>query len=657
MISLCMIIKNEEHNLPRCLSSAKDCVDEIIVVDTGSDDNSVEIAKQFGAKVFFYQWDDDFAAARNFSISKATGDWVIYLDADEELEPDCASRFRALAENPEVEGYYFHINNLCDNDDALRHINVRMFRNKPQYRFDGQLHEQILNAIQDSNPGHQSPVVDSGITILHYGYLYSEFLAKNKAQRNYRINKRLVDQWPDNPFYLYTLGCSCINLGNLTEATDYFRKALKYIDFRATYAPSVFISLISCLIRTGELDEAMEQIHRCQQQFPDYVDIYFVEGELAARLGLVEKARVCFEKCLSLGEQVQGKFTTKTGVGSFRPMFELAQLYQAQGDLEKAIHYQLQGIKYKDDISQYVTLARLLKTYLKDDVRLLSILRELCQQKDKVKECLTLGQILYDIGAYDLAIRLLDEAPAGPGEIAYLKAQCLLKINGYREAIETLKQIKPGSQLYQNSLPSLVLAHWLATPPLDAAGLLRSGNRQHGEAYETFLCINEHLFKRHPETKIDANSKAFKKLVDQLISLNQAELLVQILTLGGLATPYSKVWYLTQPPMNPTKLELAAKLALLELKQGSRQPDYPYVLGWYFYDHNELASAQQMLLQAIKLNPADRYKKLLKETYRKQCLNMVKTALQHYPDNPKFNRWLIDIQKDRIQYAGLKGVH
>ncbi|ABO49918.1 glycosyl transferase, family 2 [Desulforamulus reducens MI-1] len=357
MITLCMIVKNEEHNLARCLNSVKDSVDEMIIVDTGSKDTTVDIAKQFDAKVYSYHWDDDFAAARNFSISKAIGDWILYLDADEELETNCCQRLKALANKPGIDGYFFQINNLSDSNDTIRHINVRMFKNKPEHRFEGRLHEQIMNSIT-SNGGL---VVNSRINIFHYGYLSSEFIAKNKARRNYRINKRLVEEYPNQPFYLYNLAGAYINLDDLEGAAANYRKALEMVDLKALYAPNIFLSYISCLIKLGQLAEAVKYIEESKIYYPDYVDIHFLEGQLFSRLGHTERARLCFEKCLSLGEQTKGKYTSRTGVGSFLPLFELAQIYKTYGDIKKAIYYQTQGLKLKNNnIKDFITLAHLL---------------------------------------------------------------------------------------------------------------------------------------------------------------------------------------------------------------------------------------------------------------------------------------------------------
>ena len=108
-LSLCMIVKNEENTLSRCLESVKDIVDEIIIVDTGSTDNTVEIAKSYGAKVFFYKWDNSFANARNYSLSKASKDWILIMDADDELVKEDKDKVALLINNKEnkLNAYFF----------------------------------------------------------------------------------------------------------------------------------------------------------------------------------------------------------------------------------------------------------------------------------------------------------------------------------------------------------------------------------------------------------------------------------------------------------------------------------------------------------------------------------------------------------------------
>ena len=100
MLSICMIVRDEETTLPRCLKSVQDVADEVIVVDTGSKDNTVSIARDFGAKVYHFEWRDDFAAARNESLKYASGDWIFQIDADEELLPGSISHLRKAMLNP-----------------------------------------------------------------------------------------------------------------------------------------------------------------------------------------------------------------------------------------------------------------------------------------------------------------------------------------------------------------------------------------------------------------------------------------------------------------------------------------------------------------------------------------------------------------------------
>lgn len=347
MISLCMIVKNEERMLGRCLDSAKDCVDEIIIVDTGSEDNTIDIAQQFGAKIIHYAWNDDFAAARNYGLEQAKGSWILYLDADEELEPGCCQRLKALTNNTNVDGYYFQINNLTDTGETLRHINVRMFRNHPRYRFTGKLHEQILDAILDNNQ-KTAPVVNSGINIFHYGYLTAEFNAKNKAERNYRINKLMVEEEPENPYYLYTFGNSCLSKNDVEGAAAVYSKALEHLNPRANYTPSLFSAYISCLIKLGQHGQAQTYAEKCRKLYPDYVDIYYLEGTLYRNLDDIDKAQRCFEKCISLGEQRTGKYTTRTGVGSFMPMYQLAQIYNQRGDYTTSVIFEVNAQLIRD---------------------------------------------------------------------------------------------------------------------------------------------------------------------------------------------------------------------------------------------------------------------------------------------------------------------
>ena len=182
LISFCSIVKNESENIARCLESVKPYVDELIVVDTGSEDNTVEIALQYGAKVFYFQWCDDFSVAKNFAISQAKGDWIIFLDADEELitKIDNSSFKNILSQSDTL------VFNICRKDiDAFQLIPVklqRIFRNLDTIQYVGAYHEQLNYNCQNIS-SDQIQDFDS-LEILHYGYSQKSLETKAKLRIN-----------------------------------------------------------------------------------------------------------------------------------------------------------------------------------------------------------------------------------------------------------------------------------------------------------------------------------------------------------------------------------------------------------------------------------------------------------------------------------------
>jgi glycosyltransferase involved in cell wall biosynthesis len=129
-ITLSMIVKDEEKYLRECLESVKDIVGEIVIVDTGSTDNTIKIAEEFGAKVYQFKWINDFSSARNFALSKSSGNWILYLDADERLSKKSVSELGKLTEQDELTGYKCIVKSLDDNNERPHFMKyVRLFRN------------------------------------------------------------------------------------------------------------------------------------------------------------------------------------------------------------------------------------------------------------------------------------------------------------------------------------------------------------------------------------------------------------------------------------------------------------------------------------------------------------------------------------------------
>ncbi len=213
-VSLCMIVRNEERFLAECLASARDAVDEINVVDTGSTDRTVEIARSFGANVIFREWRNDFAWARNESLEMATRRWTIVLDADEELTPESAVLLRALAETPAaLTGVYVKIQNHVDDvsgvASTMTHMLPRVFPSTPRIRYRSVIHENIFVDGERHIVGVTSPIV-----IRHKGYAAEVMTSRDKGARNQPLLERAMREAADDAFSWFNFGVAAVAAGD-----------------------------------------------------------------------------------------------------------------------------------------------------------------------------------------------------------------------------------------------------------------------------------------------------------------------------------------------------------------------------------------------------------------------------------------------------------
>ena len=205
-LSLCMIVRDEEEMLPKCLAAAAPAVDEIIIVDTGSKDRTIEIADEYGARVIEKEWTGSFSDARNVSFEAATSDWIIYLDADEVLVDEDARRLKALTGRVWREAFYLVLTSYTgelDDADAVTNSVLRVFRNRPHYRFEGRLHEQIAHGLPTYAAGR---IEQSSVRVDHYGYLGAVRDAKEKSRRNLELLKAQQAESAPSAFLHFNLG-------------------------------------------------------------------------------------------------------------------------------------------------------------------------------------------------------------------------------------------------------------------------------------------------------------------------------------------------------------------------------------------------------------------------------------------------------------------
>jgi glycosyltransferase involved in cell wall biosynthesis len=226
-ISLCMIVKNEEEALPHCLASAAPYVDEIVVVDTGSTDRTVEIAESFGAQVRHFQWVDDFAAARNESLRHATGEWVLQLDADERLNLlGRPTGLREAAAAPGLDAYVVMIrcHHGAESSRACYGVNhnYRFFRRIPGIQYEKPVHESVDHFLRRG----RAATANAAFVIDHYGYDIDPSDLNRKLERNLAILERAVEKDPHDPFVLYYLANTYEALGRSGDSLDALKRGL-----------------------------------------------------------------------------------------------------------------------------------------------------------------------------------------------------------------------------------------------------------------------------------------------------------------------------------------------------------------------------------------------------------------------------------------------
>jgi tetratricopeptide (TPR) repeat protein len=289
-ICACLIVRNEAKNLDRCLSSLAGKVDQIVVVDTGSTDETVSIAMRHGARVAEFQWCDDFAAARNYALSFATGNWILVIDADEELTPETQAALQRAVIRPQFGGFEIDIVNFMSasrHEEQFRHSPTRLFRNLPGVKFSGRIHEQINpSLVQLGLPWARL----EGATILHYGYRPEEMEEKSKIERTMALLEREVEDNPDNSFQWFNLANVYLVANRPASAVEAAKSSIQTLGPQSGFAISTYCILIQALFATGELDEAIRYADEASQKGLDCLQIAFEKCNCLLAAGRFEEA-------------------------------------------------------------------------------------------------------------------------------------------------------------------------------------------------------------------------------------------------------------------------------------------------------------------------------------------------------------------------------
>jgi GT2 family glycosyltransferase/tetratricopeptide (TPR) repeat protein len=370
-ISLCMIVRDEEHDLGRCLESARGFVDEIVVVDTGSRDATPAVAGRYGARIFHLPWQDDFSQARNESLKQAIGEWVLILDADEELPPETARILKRLASCSDVAGWIFTIisSGRPGRAGRMRHPALRMFQNRDGHFFEGRVHEQVRPSIVRADPG--AVILHAEAAIMHYGYSQGVERRREKTLRNISILKQALAEQPDDPWQHYHLGLSFYALGDLENSRRHYEAARKFLDTAGAPsegqaqhpgypAAAFFRNYAICLSDLGDYEQALRLADEGLAHFPDYPDLYFIKGQLYCDLNLMAQARANFLKCLRF-RQTLPEYVTTEGVTGHLALNNLAEVCAREQNFDEAVSFLEQALRRRPSFALFVFLCSLLQ--------------------------------------------------------------------------------------------------------------------------------------------------------------------------------------------------------------------------------------------------------------------------------------------------------
>jgi len=294
-ITLSMIVKNEEKYLQECLESVKDIVDEIVLVDTGSTDRTLEIAEQYKARVLHFNWINDFSAARNYALENSKGNWILYLDADERLDPSSIDEIKRLTENPYKSAFYCTVKSIDPEygDNSMRYI--RLFANNPEIKFKGKVHEQIQPALVKND----YLLVNSIVLINHIGYDISTEERKAKAERNLALLLKEYES-SKSPYYAFQLGNSYNILEDYENSKKYFLIAAQSSELERSHRAFCYTSLALIAHQNHKISEAEKLIYLSLKVFDKQPYAHYLASKICLRKGDIDKAEEICKNVLNM---------------------------------------------------------------------------------------------------------------------------------------------------------------------------------------------------------------------------------------------------------------------------------------------------------------------------------------------------------------------
>lgn len=383
-ISACMIAKNEEENIAQCIGSYKNIVDEIIVVDTGSTDDTVQIAKSLGAKVYHFKWINDFAAAKNYALNKAKGDWIIFLDADEYFDenksPSIPRLIKKHGKDNEIIACKMINIDAKTGENLADFVQARIFKNTGEIHYVNAIHERLSSKSKSIKAIY---VEENELVIYHTGYSKDRIIAK--SERNLEMLLKEIDKPDVDPSMCHFLSDTYLTLKQYENAIFYAKKFLEHKISMEGLNSKVYQNLISAMTESGyEWEEIYNVIEEAIKAFPDHpmFQLYLARSHHINKR--YEEALGTYKKTITLQENYKGIEINFITGKIYEIEYPIAGIYEYKNEEAKALDYYISALKRKKDY--LLALRGLLRLIKKMDAADVIVLLNELYDKDNQEE-------------------------------------------------------------------------------------------------------------------------------------------------------------------------------------------------------------------------------------------------------------------------------
>lgn len=505
--------------MPFCLEHMKGAVDEIVIVDTGSKDGTLEIAKQAGVKVYQVPWKNDFSAAKNYAIERATGKWILFLDADERISEDDTQRIKPLLDNPMAEGYLFYIYTKMEwAESSSPTQSLRLFRNRKEYRYQNRVSERIPDDAITS-------IKDAGIVILHQPDP-QRFRQIQQLKRN--LLEQEIREQPEDSYLRYVYGIELLNERKYDQAAEQFSEAIETVSTAHVYAPHLYKCLAWSLMSQKRIKEAIGSISRGLNPFPFYTDLLFLRGQCHKELRQYKEAIKDLESCLRMGDP-PNSLMPEPGVGTFKALLSLGEIHQELLNHDKALEFYKKSFLLEQTYTE--PLYRM-GTLITENARLGEgdqVILGLIDPSDP-EQMMTLIDVLCMERRYSQALMYAKRVESAIGtrdDISFVKGICYSMQGQPDEAEQQFLKIKTDSPYYHQVLLHRIQNFWLHDRWNEAGKMLQEmalSPQLSPSAKSVYSCTHAWLTGQLLEDGVSLNpegNETLAKFIENFLWINQ----------------------------------------------------------------------------------------------------------------------------------------